>query len=178
MPSSRTNSAIVLPPLVRISCLTKVSDDLLCGVMLSRHAIPLLVSQILTLKMEQFYGGRSVVALAVLDSAAHVFATAQRRLDFPMTIGALGDLHHLAIGQAEIVVLKRCVAVTAGCVDGHVALVTRVGSHRLSPLFDQWSDKRCATIASVNIRNVRQLIKTGIIVEPQSPTLRLLRGHL
>ena len=73
------------------------------------------------------------VALAVLDSAAHVFATAQRRLDLPVTIGALGDLHLLAIGQAEIVVLKRCVAVTAGCVDGHVALVTGVGSHRLSP---------------------------------------------
>ena len=92
------------------------------------------------------------MVLAVLDSAAHVFATAQRRLDFPMTIGALGDLHHLAIWQAEIVVLKRCVAMTASCVDGHVALVTGVGSHRLSPVFDQWSDKRCVTIASVNIR--------------------------
>ena len=73
------------------------------------------------------------VALAVLDSAAHVFATAQRRLDLPVTIGALGDLHLLAIGQAEIIVLKRCVAVTAGCVDGHVALITGVGSHQLSP---------------------------------------------
>tara|TARA_B100000686_G_C16154088_1_gene648215 strand:- start:10 stop:411 length:402 start_codon:yes stop_codon:yes gene_type:complete len=91
------------------------------------------------------------VVLAVLDSAAHVCATAQRRLDLPVTIGALGDLHHLAIWQAEIVVLKRCVAMTAGCVDGHVAFVTGVGSHRLSPVFDQWSDKRCVTIASVNI---------------------------
>jgi hypothetical protein len=39
-------------------CLTKVSDDLLCGVTLSRHAIPFARSQILTLEMETFQGGR------------------------------------------------------------------------------------------------------------------------
>jgi len=75
----------------------------------------------------------SGLALADLGSTTHVFATAQRRLDLPVTVGAFRDLHDLAIGQSEIVVLKRCVAVTAGCVDGHVALVTTVGSHRLSP---------------------------------------------
>ena len=111
------------------------------------------------------------MVLVVLDSAAHVFATAQRRLDFPVTIGALGDLHHLAIWQAEIVVLKRCVAMTASCVDGHVALVTGVGSHRLSPVFDQWSDKSYETIASVNVRNVRQPMKQGLEASPMSPTL-------
>ena len=70
---------------------------------------------------------------AISGSTTHVCATAQSRLDLPVTIGALRDLHFLAIGQAEVVVLKRCVAVAAGCVDGHVASVTGVGSHWISP---------------------------------------------
>jgi hypothetical protein len=37
----------------------QVSDDLLCGVTLPRHTIPLVVSQILTLEMGTFQGGRS-----------------------------------------------------------------------------------------------------------------------
>ena len=70
---------------------------------------------------------------AISGSTTHVCATAQSRLDLPVTIGALRDLHFLAIGQAEVVVLKRCIAVAAGCVDGHVASVTGVGSHWISP---------------------------------------------
>jgi hypothetical protein len=73
------------------------------------------------------------VVPAVSGSTTHVCATTQRRLDLPVTIGTLRDLHFLAIGQAEVVVLKRCVAVAAGCVDGHVASVTGVGSHWISP---------------------------------------------
>ena len=69
----------------------------------------------------------------VSGCTTHVCATAQRRLDLPVTIGALRDLHFLAIGQAEVVVLKRYIAVAAGCVDGHVASVTGVGSHWISP---------------------------------------------
>ena len=40
-------------------CLTKVSDNLLCGIPISAMIPPLLVSQILTLEMETFQGGRS-----------------------------------------------------------------------------------------------------------------------
>ena len=42
-------------------CLTKVPDNLLCRETLSRHTNPLVVSQILTLEMGTFQGGRSSV---------------------------------------------------------------------------------------------------------------------
>ena len=89
---------------------------------------------------------------AISGSTTHVCATAQSRLDLPVTIGALRDLHFLAIGQAEVVVLKRCVSVAAGCVDGHVASVTSVGSDWVSTgvqpvVGNQWSENRCANLA-------------------------------
>jgi hypothetical protein len=46
-----------------------------------------------------------------------------------MTVGALGNLHFLAITNFKHVVLKRRVALAAGSVDSHSAFFTFVGSH-------------------------------------------------
>lgn len=58
-----------------------------------------------------------------------------------MAIGAGGDLDSAAVGFGEFLVLKRRVAVSAGCVDGHVAFGAGIGSHERSPFFQRINEK-------------------------------------
>ena len=46
-------------------CLTKVSDNLLCGVTLSRHDPPFLMTQFLTTELGTIQGGRSGEELTI-----------------------------------------------------------------------------------------------------------------
>ena len=82
------------------------------------------------------------------DGAGHVLATAQRRLDLSMTVGALRYLDCTAVGLGQRVVFEGCIAVGAGGVDGHVALGAGVGSHLilrlLIPRLGRGRDK-CST---------------------------------
>ena len=49
------------------------SDDLLCGVTLSRHTIPLVVSQILTLELGHIPGGQVNYTLYVMEITSNFF---------------------------------------------------------------------------------------------------------
>ena len=80
-------------------------------------------------------------------------ATAQRRLDLSVTVGALRYLDCTAVGFGQCVVFEGCIAVGAGGVDGHIALGAGVGSHLilrlLIPRLGRGRDK-CSTTSQPN----------------------------
>jgi anti-sigma factor RsiW len=92
--------------------------------------------------------GPHSVEVSDSDGAGHVLATAQRRLDLSVTVGALRYLDGTAVGLGQCVVLERRIAVSAAGVDGHVALGAGVGSHLilrlLFPRIGRGRDK-CST---------------------------------
>ena len=50
-----------------------------------------------------------------------------------MPVWTLGDLHGASIGLGQLVVLKRLVAMSTGCIHSHSAFVTFIGRHGIPP---------------------------------------------
>ena len=68
-----------------------------------------------------------------LDRAAHVLTTAERGFNLPVAVWTFGHLNFSPIPLGQCIVHEGFIAMRAGRVYGHAALVTLICSHPFTP---------------------------------------------